>query len=178
LRIAESSWPRRETSSRRSWQLVDRKIFALAKPWSEWLPSHAMDSDATREVVLPSGDDHVDFDESIDAALERLPRPFLDQLGSVAIVVEDEATLEQLAAARAPGLFGLYQGVPRTQFGVDNVPIPSKITLFRGPLMRAHPTPATLTAAIEDTLLHEIAHHLGIDDDRLREIRAGAGRHG
>jgi predicted Zn-dependent protease with MMP-like domain len=43
--------------------------------------------------------------------------------------------------------------------------------------MRAHRTPAALTAAIEDTLLHEIAHHLGIDDDRLREIRDGDGRH-
>ena len=119
----------------------------------------------------------VDFDEVIDGVLERLPVPFLDQLGSVAIVVEDEATPEQLASVRAPGLFGLYQGVPRTRFGVDNVPIPSKITLFRGPLMRAHRTPDALIAAIEDTLLHEIAHHLGIDDDRLGELRTGDGRH-
>ncbi|HEY8438643.1 MAG TPA: metallopeptidase family protein [Candidatus Limnocylindrales bacterium] len=127
--------------------------------------------------MVPSDAESVEFDEAIEAALERLPQPFLDRLGSVAIVVEDEATPEQLAAVRAPGLFGLYQGVPRTTFGVDNVPIPSKITLFRGPLMRAHRTPAALTAAIEDTLLHEIAHHLGIDDDRLREIRDGDGRH-
>jgi len=123
--------------------------------------------------VLPSRPpDEVDFDAVIDEVLERLPAPFLDQLGSVAIVVEDEATPEQLASVHAPGLFGLYQGVPRTRWGVDNVPIASKITLFRGPLTRANPGAARLTKAIEDTLLHEIAHHLGIDDDRLRELTA------
>ena len=122
--------------------------------------------------MLPSPrPDEVDFDAVIDDVLSRLPDPFLEQLGSVAIVVEDEATPEQLASVRAPGLFGLYQGVPRTRWGVDNVPIPSKITLFRGPLTRGNPDAAGLTRAIEDTLLHEIAHHLGIDDDRLRELR-------
>jgi len=125
-----------------------------------------------RAPVLPSpSPDEVDFDAVIDAVLARLPEPFLDQLGSVAIVVEEEATPDQLASVRAGGLFGLYQGVPRTRWGVDNVPIPSKITLFRGPLTRANPGAARLTHAIEDTLLHEIAHHLGIDDDRLRELR-------
>jgi predicted Zn-dependent protease with MMP-like domain len=72
----------------------------------------------------------------------------------------------------AAGLYGLYQGVPRTRWGVDNVPIPSKITLFRGPLTRANPGSARLARAVEDTLLHEIAHHFGIDDDRLRALQA------
>jgi predicted Zn-dependent protease with MMP-like domain len=71
----------------------------------------------------------------------------------------------------AGGLFGLYQGVPRTRWGVDNAPVASKITLFRGPLTRAaRRDPAHLEAAIRDTLLHEIAHHFGIDDRRLREL--------
>jgi predicted Zn-dependent protease with MMP-like domain len=127
--------------------------------------------------MFPEDPDEIDFDAVIDDVLERLPAPFLDQLGSVAIVVEDEASPDQLASVRAGGLFGLYQGVPRTRWGVDNVPIPSKITLFRGPLTRANPGPDRLTAAIEDTLLHEIAHHLGIDDDRLRELQSGGHRH-
>jgi len=118
----------------------------------------------------PSPLDEVDFDAVIDDVLDRLPPPFAEQLGSVAIVLEDEATPEQLASARAHGLFGLYQGVPRTRWGVDNVPLPSKITLFRGPLTRANPGPERLTAAIEATLLHEIAHHLGIDDDRIHAL--------
>jgi predicted Zn-dependent protease with MMP-like domain len=123
--------------------------------------------------VLPSPPaDEVDFDVVIDDVLDRLPDAFLNQLGSVAIVVEDEPTPEQLASVGAWGLFGLYQGVPRTRFGVDNVPVPSKITLFRGPLIRANPGPERLTRAIEETLLHEIAHHLGIDDERLRALHA------
>ena len=118
----------------------------------------------------PAG--QVDFDEVIDDVIDDLPEAFAARLGSVAIVVEEEATPEQLASTGARGLFGLYQGVPRTRFGVDNVPIPSKITLFRGPLMRASRDSRRLTLAIEDTLLHEIAHHFGIDDSRLHELRA------
>ena len=118
-------------------------------------------------------DDAVDFDDVIDRVIEGLPAPFAERLGSVAIVVEDEPTADQLASVGARGLFGLYQGVPRTRWGVDNVPLPSKITLFRGPLTRANPGSERLTRAIQETLLHEIAHHLGIDDARLRELAAG-----
>ncbi len=124
-------------------------------------------------VFPPDGPEPVDFDAVIDDVLDRLPGPFLEQLGSVAIVVEDEPTSEQLASVDAGGLFGLYQGVPRTRFGVDNAPIPSKITLFRGPLTRFNPGHERLTKAIEETLLHEIAHHLGISDERLSELHAG-----
>jgi predicted Zn-dependent protease with MMP-like domain len=117
------------------------------------------------------GHEDVDFDAVIEAALEALPPPFADQLGSVAIVVEEEPTLDQLRTVGAPGLFGLYQGVPRTRWGADGAPVPSKITLFRGPLSRANPDRARLEAAIRDTLHHEIAHHFGIDDARLRDLR-------
>jgi predicted Zn-dependent protease with MMP-like domain len=121
--------------------------------------------------IDPPADEGVDFDAVIDDTIDSLPAAFAAQLGSVAIVVEDEPTPAQLASVGAPGLFGLYQGVPRTRWGVDNVPIPSKITLFRGPLTRAHRGSARLSTAIEDTLLHEIAHHFGIDDDRLRALQ-------
>jgi predicted Zn-dependent protease with MMP-like domain len=119
----------------------------------------------------------VDFEAVIGSVLDRLPEAFRERLGSVAIVVEEEPTAEQLASVRARGLFGLYEGVPRTRWGVDNVPLPSKITLFRGPLTRASRDDAGLRGAIEDTLLHEIAHHLGIDDERLRQLQA-EGRRG
>jgi predicted Zn-dependent protease with MMP-like domain len=111
------------------------------------------------------------FDQVIDATLQSLPDPFLDQLASVAIVVEDEANPAQLASVGAQGLYGLYQGVPRTRWGADNAATPSKITLFRGPLVRHSRSPADLARRIEDTLLHEIAHHFGIDDQRLQELR-------
>jgi predicted Zn-dependent protease with MMP-like domain len=123
--------------------------------------------------VHPPSDAHpVDVDAVIEDVLERLPEPFREQLATVALVVEDEATPEQLARLRVPGLFGLYEGVPRTRWGVDNVPIANKITLFLGPLARANPSPDRLRVAIEDTLLHEIAHHLGIDDARLHALAA------
>ena len=120
-----------------------------------------------------ASEEPLDFDSIIDETIEGLPPVFVEQLGSVAIVVEDEPTWDQLASVGARGLFGLYQGVPRTRWGVDNVPIPSKITLFRGPLTRANPGPDRLAQAVEDTLLHEIAHHFGIDDERLRALKAG-----
>ncbi len=125
------------------------------------------------QTHVASATDRVDavFDATIERVLAELPAQFADRLGTVAIVVEDEASPDQLAAVRAGGLFGLYQGIPRTRWGADNASVPSKITLFRGPLVRAARTPERLAAAIEDTLLHEIAHHFGIDDARLRELR-------
>jgi predicted Zn-dependent protease with MMP-like domain len=117
------------------------------------------------------------LDDAIEAmvvdALDRLPAAFRDRLGSVAIVVEDEANPAQLASVGASGLFGLYQGIPRTNLSADASPAPSKITLFRGPLVRANPLPDQLAAAVADTVYHEIAHHFGISDARLHELRNG-----
>jgi predicted Zn-dependent protease with MMP-like domain len=119
--------------------------------------------------------DEAAIDERFGAAIERaiasLSPSFADRLGSVAIVIDDEPTPEQLASVGAHGLFGLYQGVPRTTFGAESVPIPSKITIFRGPLLRAKGAGAALDAAVEETVLHEIAHHFGLSDARLLELR-------
>jgi predicted Zn-dependent protease with MMP-like domain len=106
-------------------------------------------------------------------ALDHLPPEFRDRLGSVAIVIEDEPSPAQLASVGARGLFGLYQGVPRTAYGADQQAIPSKITLFRGPLTRAYRSPTALAAGVTDTVYHEIAHHFGISDARLHELRGG-----
>jgi predicted Zn-dependent protease with MMP-like domain len=114
------------------------------------------------------------FDEALDAAIAALPEPYRRELESVAIVVDDEPDAEQLAAAGARGLFGLYQGVPRTAYGADGAPVASKITLFRGPLMRGYPTREALMRAVRETFDHEVAHHLGISDARLRELKADA----
>ncbi len=120
----------------------------------------------------------VDIEALVIEALEALPAPFRDRLGSVAIVIEDEATPEQLASVRAHGLYGLYQGVPRTAFGADGAAVPSKITIFRGPLVRANRTPERLASAVADTVHHEIAHHFGISDARLHELRRERGPDG
>lgn len=111
-----------------------------------------------------------EFDQLIDHALAELPAEFASQLHSVAIVVDEQASPEQLAATGKAGLFGLYQGVPRTAFGATGAPVASKITLFRRPLEMFNPSPAALARAVRDTLFHEIAHHLGISDARLTEL--------
>jgi predicted Zn-dependent protease with MMP-like domain len=122
--------------------------------------------------------DEVDFEALVVDALDRLPAPYRERLGSVAIVVEDEASPELLTSVGAPGLFGLYQGVPRTVYGAEGAQLPSKITIFRRPLLRAYRTHAQLASAVADTVYHEIAHHFGISDARLRELAGGSGRGG
>lgn len=113
-------------------------------------------------------------DDAIEAmvvdALERLPEVFRERLGSVAIVIEDEADAGQLASVGARGLYGLYQGIPRTRLSADASPAPSKITIFRGPLLRASRNADDLARRVTETVHHEIAHHFGISDERLREL--------
>jgi predicted Zn-dependent protease with MMP-like domain len=116
-----------------------------------------------------------DLEQLVAEALDALPPEFRERLGSVAIVIEDEASPEELTSVGARGLFGLYVGVPRTAYGAENAMIPSKITIFRGPLTRAYRTPEALAAGVTDTVHHEIAHHFGISDARLHELQSGRG---
>jgi len=122
---------------------------------------------------MAEGPDVLDvlFDQAIERTIASLPDAYVERLGSVAIVVEDEPTQAQLASVGARGLYGLYQGVPRTRWGADNAAVPSKITLFRGPLVRSSRSMSSLAKAVEATLLHEIAHHFGISDDRIHELQ-------
>jgi len=116
--------------------------------------------------------DEAEFDELVRQALERIPEPFASRLDTVAIVIDDEATPDQLSSVGATGLFGLYQGVQRTAYGATHAPVPSKITIFRRPIEMFHPEPAARARAVEDVVFHEVAHHFGISDARLRELQA------
>lgn len=113
------------------------------------------------------------FEAALLAAIERLPDEYRAQLKTVALVVADEASAEELASTGARGLLGLYRGVPRTAHGASHAPIPSVITLYRGPLERTYRSPAALVRGVEETLRHELAHHLGISDARLVELKRG-----
>lgn len=117
------------------------------------------------------------FEDWVIEAIEALPEAFRERLGSVAIVVEDWPTPAQLASVGARGLYGLYQGVPRSAYGADHAAVPSKITIFRGPLIGHFQTSEAMRSKVIDTVHHEIAHHFGISDARLREL-AGEHRHG
>jgi predicted Zn-dependent protease with MMP-like domain len=116
-----------------------------------------------------------EFEAMVRRAIEQIPEPFATQLDSVAIVIDELASPALLASVRARGLFGLYQGVPRTTYGADQVPLPSKITIFRGALEWFYPDPAARERAVEDTVFHEVAHHFGISDARLRELQRQRG---
>ena len=111
-----------------------------------------------------------DFDALVVAALDSLPEAFRGRLGSVAVVVEDEPTPDQLRSLGASGLLGLYTGVPRTAWGADGAAVASKITIFRGPHLRQFRNPNSLARGVADTVRHEVAHHFGISDARLEEL--------
>jgi predicted Zn-dependent protease with MMP-like domain len=119
---------------------------------------------------------HRPFDVLVDEALATIPMPFAAALDEVAIVIADEPTPEQLGANDVPGdetLYGLYEGVARTEWGADWVAVPNTITLFRLPLESDFPDPEDLADEVWITVIHELAHHLGIDDDRLHELGVG-----
>lgn len=124
--------------------------------------------DAAAVTVAPDT-----FEAALLAAIDHLPDEYRFQLESVAIVVADEASAEELASTGTHGLLGLYRGVPRTAHGASHAAIPSVITLYRGPLERIYRTPSALAAGVEETLRHELAHHLGISDARLVELKRG-----
>lgn len=111
-----------------------------------------------------------DFEAWVVEAIDALPDAFRARLGSVAIVVEEWPTQAQLASVGAPGLYGLYEGVPRSALGADWAPTASVITIFRGTIRERFPTPAAQRAQVIDTVQHEIAHHFGISDARLHEL--------
>jgi predicted Zn-dependent protease with MMP-like domain len=114
------------------------------------------------------------FEDWVFDALDDLPAPFRHRLGSVAVVIEDWPTAEQLALVGAGGLFGLYHGVPRSALSADYVAAPSKISIFRGPLLRSYATRDEVHAKVVDTVRHEVAHHFGISDARLHELATGS----
>jgi predicted Zn-dependent protease with MMP-like domain len=112
----------------------------------------------------------------VDRALASIPPPYRDALVEVAVVIEDEPTPQQLRENDLEPwdtMYGLYEGVPRTEYAADWASVPNRITLFRRPLEEDFPDPAELQAEVRLTVLHELAHHLGIDDDRLEELGAG-----
>jgi predicted Zn-dependent protease with MMP-like domain len=116
-----------------------------------------------------------DFYELVETALEELPPELAELLDNVAIVVEDwpEYSTPLFSGEDAGMLYGLYEGVPLTKraagyYGV----LPDKITIFRGPLERDFHR-EQLEEQVKITVVHEIAHHFGFDDDRIEKLGWG-----
>jgi predicted Zn-dependent protease with MMP-like domain len=116
------------------------------------------------------------FEQLVDRAIAAIPDPYREALRDVAVLIEDEPSPEQLEENELEPwdtMYGLYEGVPRTEYAADWAATPNRITLFRLPLEEDFPDPRDLEDEVRLTVLHELAHHLGIDDDRQDELGAG-----
>jgi predicted Zn-dependent protease with MMP-like domain len=117
----------------------------------------------------------VDADELDDAGFEALVRRALESLPSdLAAAVANVAIEVADSDPASPGLLGVYRGVPLTRRGSGYVwTLPDRITIYRGALERRYGRdPARLTREVRRVVLHELAHHFGISDERLRELGA------
>ena len=107
-----------------------------------------------------------DFEEHVRRALDSLPTELRRAMSNIEIVVEEENRED-------PDLYGLYLGIPLTERGVESYAgvLPDKIAVYRLPLEEefGH-DPALLEDEIRITVLHEVAHHFGLDEDRLAEL--------
>jgi len=115
--------------------------------------------------------DQARFESVVRDAIESLPEKFRLALENVAVVVKEEpdpADLEELDLdAETDELFGLYHGVPLTERGGAYTGLPDHIEIYRGPILRSFDTISDIVAEIEDTLIHELGHHMGLSDEGM-----------
>ncbi|MFL6238209.1 MAG: metallopeptidase family protein [Actinomycetes bacterium] len=108
--------------------------------------------------------DEESFGNLVEAALDSIPPELGRLMRNVAVVVEDQGA--------SPNLLGLYHGVPLTNRSPTSYAgvLPDRITIYRLPILRRCDTPEEVARQVRITVVHEVAHHFGIDDDRLDEL--------
>lgn len=111
-----------------------------------------------------------DFEKLVQKSLEDLPVYFKQKLDNVAVVIEDWPGVD---LARGRLLLGLYQGIPKPKRGINyTMVLPDKITIFQGPIeLVSRGDEQMIKNLVLETVWHEIAHHFGISDARLDEIK-------
>ena len=141
--------------------------------------------------------DREKFEKLVNEAIKTIPKKILGKLDNVDIVIEEEPTpyqLKKLRARKSLIIFGLYEGVPKTKRWQYGQVLPDKITIFKKPIEKMariekeakrtsslfHLHPATRESVIKEivknTVWHEIAHHFGMDEKRVREVETILGR--
>ncbi|MBM4440314.1 MAG: metallopeptidase family protein [Candidatus Rokubacteria bacterium] len=119
------------------------------------------------------------FEALVEKALRRLPRGFKDKLANIAVVVEDWAdddTLEEMGIEPPDTLYGLYRGVDLTRrdSGYGNV-LPDTVTIYQGPIEEDCADEEEMAELVRETVVHEIGHYFGLDDETMHRIEDGEG---
>ena len=108
------------------------------------------------------------FEELVAEAMDRVPPELATLVDNCVVLVEDDSPSHE------PDLLGLYDGTPLTERGSDYVmALPDRITIFRNPILQMCESEAEVVEEVGITVVHEIAHHFGIDDDLLHELGYG-----
>lgn len=115
-----------------------------------------------------------EFEALTHRAIKRLPRKFRRRMENIAVVVEDWAdatTLEEMGIEPPDTLYGLYRGteLPRRDSSYGNV-LPDVITIYQGPIQEDCETIEEMEEVVIDTVVHEVGHYFGLDDERLEEL--------
>jgi len=107
-----------------------------------------------------------EFEDAVRDALDEIPRDLAAQIENVVVLVEDDAPADD------PGLLGLYEGTPLTERGAwwAAGALPDRITVYRNPTLAICDTREDVVEEVVVTVVHEVAHFFGIDDDRLHEL--------
>lgn len=113
------------------------------------------------------------FEKLVWQGIEAIPKRFLEKLDNVDIIIEDEPSEEQirkLKLGQGVKLFGLYEGVPQTKRRHYTWVMPDKITIFQKPIESVYSTDEEIKEQVKKTVWHEIAHHFGMDERRVRRV--------
>ena len=128
---------------------------------------------ARRKTLYTLGMTRTQFERLVREALSQIPDEIRDRLDNVDLVVENMPSREQLAGSGLEDtnvLLGLYEGIPLTERYGYNMVLPDKITLFQQSIESICANDDEIVAEVRNTVVHEVAHHFGIDDESLEEI--------
>jgi len=120
--------------------------------------------------------DRTAFEQIVHNALRHLPRRFKNKIKNISIEIEDNPSAALLSDMKIKSgtLFGLYQGVPLTEreWNYGNV-LPDRIVIYQRPIEAAASSPDEIERIVLDTVMHEVGHYFGFNDDELRKIEEG-----
>jgi predicted Zn-dependent protease with MMP-like domain len=122
-------------------------------------------------VARPPRLSRAEFEKLVEKAIAELPEEFKSRIDNVVIAVEDEPTDEDYELTDTPDdeeLFGIYRGPMRTEMTWDMLPgLPPQVAVFRGPILRNTSNSREAVKEIKDTIVHELGHYFGLEDDEM-----------